>query len=284
MNIKTKKNILAVYTAAAFALGIVFSVWRTILLKQNYDPYDGTFEIGSGDILQTFEYLLLLACLIMITAAFFAGNISFKRLNDSDSGASVYIGVSCGIIFTATAVFSLFYYFDDLFFKTRTNTAVTKICTILAFFLIFFVALYFFMFAMPGYNKKKIKTAFSLFLPLFALTCMISSYFNSDFTYNDFNRITCHISLLSILFFSLSEARLALGRPAYKFNFITSLVCIICIPSYILPVVVLSSFWEMNFTFTLLFEMSQIAFLIYAVASAVTSLKSMTEAKTEKQI
>lgn len=278
MNIKTKKSILTLYTVAATVLGVIFAAWRTVLLKQNYDPYDGTFELGSGDILRTFEYFLIFASILILTACFFAKNISFEKFSSSYSNTSLYVCLVCGIIFTAVGIFSLFYYFDDLFFKTRNNTFATKICTIIAFFLIFFVAAYFFMCASQKYKQKQIKVVFSLLIPVFTILCIIASYFNSDFVYNDFNRITCHISLLAILFFSLSEASLSLGRAAHKFNFISSLLCIICVPAYIIPLVGLAAFWEVNFTFTLLFEMSQIAFLIYAFASAISAINSLSEA------
>ena len=274
MNIKTKKSILVLYTVLAFVLGVIFAVWRTVLLKQNYDPYDGTFELGSGDILQTCEYFLIFAVLLMLTALFFMKGISFKRFGERYSTASLSVFIICGIVTITATVLSVI----DMLFGTRSNSFVTKLFTVLSFITVIFVIAYFFMSALPQYSNNRIKLVFSLIIPVFILCYLVASYFNTDFVYNDFNRISCHISLLSILFFSLSEASLSLGRKAHIFNFMTTLICFVCIPAYIIPLIALAAFWEVQFTAILLFEIFQIAFLIYATASALSAVKTICEA------
>ena len=72
MALKTKKTIMTVYTVLAVLASLGFSVYRTILLKQHYDPYDASFEHGSREVFSVFEYTLLAVSLICLTAAFFA--------------------------------------------------------------------------------------------------------------------------------------------------------------------------------------------------------------------
>ena len=277
MNITKKKAILTVYTILAFAIGITLTVWRTILLQKYYDPYIGTFDLGSGKIFSTFEYLLLLSVAILATAVIFSKKISFSPLCRKYSTASLAICVACGMIFLTIGLICVLAFSGDLFFNGQTNTLATKICTLISFILIFFVGTYFFMGAYPKYKDTTLKTVFSFLIPLFIICYLVASYFNYNFVYNDFNRITCHIALLAILFFALSEAKLVIGKDGYAFNFIASLVCIACIPSYIFPLILLASFGDLPFGFTLFFESFQIAFYIYAVYSAISALRSLSE-------
>ncbi|MGN1095392.1 MAG: hypothetical protein ACI4QR_03285 [Eubacteriales bacterium] len=116
-----------------------------------------------------------------------------------------------------------------------------------------------------------------MIIPLYSLVYLVASYFNKGYTYNDFNRVTCHISFIAIILFFLSEARLAIGKNSYAFHFVMSLICIICISAYILPLLFLSAFWEMSFSASLVFELSEIAVLIYAIYSASYALYSLKE-------
>lgn len=278
MNITKKKSILILYTVLAFVLAFMLTVWRTMLLKQYYDPYDGTFDVGSGKIFVTFEYLLLLSVIILGTGTFFAKKISFSPIGKRYSTASLAVCVTCGIILISIGLISLLAFADELFFIDRINTFATKIGTLISFLMIFLVGAYFFMGASSRYKDKQIKYVFSFIIPIFAIFCIIASYFNVDFVYNDFNRITCHISILSIMFFALSESKLMIGKDGYAFNFISSLIAIVCISSYIFPLITLAAFGKVNFEFVLFFESYQIAFFIYAVASAISALRSLCAA------
>ncbi len=274
MNIKNKKTILTLYTVIAMIAGASLAIWRTVLLKQTFDPYDGTFELGSGKTLLMFEYILLLASAVAATSFFFIKGTSFKRASSKDSAAASYIYLACGLILATVALISLVYYFGDIF-AIKNNSGFTKIGTPTAFILLLFAAVYFFVSAKPKYEEQSFKTVLSFAAPLFVIAYVIASYFNSDFVYNDFNRITCHLAFLAILLFSLSESNMLLNRPAFALRFISSLLCIILIPAYIVPMTLLASFWEVSFSSTLLFEFSQVAFLVYAVYSAIHAISHL---------
>lgn len=278
MNIKNKKTILTLYTVIAMIAGASLAIWRTVLLKQTFDPYDGTFELGSGKTLLMFEYILLLASAVAATSFFFIKGTSFKRASSKDSAAASYIYLACGLILATVALISLVYYFGDIF-AIKNNSGFTKIGTPTAFILLLFAAVYFFVSAKPKYEEQSFKTVLSFAAPLFVIAYVIASYFNSDFVYNDFNRITCHLAFLAILLFSLSESNMLLNRPAFALRFISSLLCIILIPAYIVPMTLLASFWEVSFSSTLLFEFSQVAFLVYAVYSAIHAISHLEPCK-----
>lgn len=281
MNITKKRSILTLYTILAFIIGIMLTVWRTLLLQKYYDPYDGTFDLGSGKLFVTYEYLLLLAILLVATAAFFCRKVSFVPLCKKYSTSSLALCVACGILLVTVGLISLFAFSNELFFDGRVNTMATRLGTLISFILMFLVGAYFFTGAYPKYKDSNVKTALAFVTPVFVICYLVASYFNSDFIYNDFNRIACHISLLMILFFALSEAKLVIGKDGFAFNFIMSLICIVCIPSYIFPLIMLAAFGELSFGFTLFFEIFQIAFLIYAIASAVYAIRSLDEIKKE---
>ena len=77
MNIKTKKSTLTAYTISSLAVGIGLAVYRTVLLKKYYDPYNLSYELGSSGAFRAFEYLALLASLLALTSLIFTKKYKF---------------------------------------------------------------------------------------------------------------------------------------------------------------------------------------------------------------
>lgn len=285
MNIKTKKNVLTVYIAIAAIAAVLFSAYRVVLLKQYYDPYDMSFELGSGNIFRMFEYVLLAIAALMYTCTFLFKNTRFQLFSKRTSTTSISICAICGAIMLAVAILVVVYHRGE-FLNFYNNSFLHRVLFIVALGLLFISSVYFFICASTQFANSDYKAYCSIVLPLFAVFYLGSIYFNADLIFYDSNRITSTIAFISVVFFLLSEAKVALGQGGHAFHFAASLACIVCVSAHILPTVFLISFWEMSLTMYRVIEFSTLGILLYASFSAVNSIRTMEEfiaPKTEDQ-
>jgi hypothetical protein len=131
------------------------------------------------------------------------------------------------------------------------------------------------------FGRSKTRAYLSLSLPLFALSYLVAVYFNSDFIFYNSNRITCTVTCVFMMLFLLSEAKLAMGQESYAFHFATALAFIVAGSAYVIPMLALVFFWEINMSLTTMTELSFIGFIIYAAFSAANSVRTLEKAKKE---
>ena len=280
MSFKTKKTILKIYLFLAIAACLGFSVWRIILLREHCNPYDMSFEDGALSSLQAFEYALLAFCALLSSCVIFAGKLEFKLFCKRASTTSVSICAFCGFMIFAVGILALIYYGADIFDFYGEASAAYRVFYIAALAMMFISALYFLGRASTALENSSSIAGLSLALPCFCIAYLGASYFNADLPLLDFNRVTSEMAFISVLMFALSEARLATGRGNYKFRFVASLICMVCVCSYIVPLLVLVVFWEMNMSLTTLTEVSLVAVLMYVTFSAFNAIRTLKE--TEK--
>ncbi len=278
MLIKTKKAVLKVYAFLALAAGLGLAICRTVLLKNYYDPYKFTFEPGSGGTFRIFEYIVIFLSLLALTSIFFSKNMRFQIFSSRSSATSVAICTVCALLFlTIATVLMLFY--DVLLVFDAPNLALAFL-RLLAFFSMISVSGYFLSCSAENASIKRIgknrsKATLSLSLPLFALFYLTYLYFDTTLMYHDTNRIMGQVAFISVLAFFLAEANIATGHKAYSWHFATSLVCIICVSAYILPILFLVAFWEMKVTEAFLTDFALIGVLLYAIFSAFCAARTM---------
>lgn len=277
MNIKTKKSVLTVYALLSLAVGIGFAIYRTVLLKNYYDPYNFSFEPGSGSTFRVFEYVLLFAALLVLTSVFFTKKIKFQLFSARSSTTSVSICAVCGFLFATIAIISLIYYYDVMFVFNPGNIAVSLL-RIAAVFSMLFAALYFLSCASTKVTGRETsKASLSLSLPLFGVFYLSYLYFDTTLMFHDTNRITGQVAFISVLAFFVSQANIATGHKAYGLHFATALACIVCVSAYILPIISLVAFWEMSIVSSFLIDFSSIGILLYAIFSAFNAIRTLEE-------
>lgn len=279
MSLKTKKTGLYLCAFFSIVIGTVLTVWRTFLLQNHYDPYHGSFENGSRDIFRAFEYILIFAALLSLISLIFTRGASFSSC-EKPTTLSIFVKVLCGCIFFTVAILIAISLNKKLSFSS--NTVIYKVFITLSIIMMFFVSFYFFVSSSVVLANSKLRSPLSMSLPLYALFYLVASYFNNELMYNDFNRITSHISVIAMILLFLAQVRAEIGRPSYGFSFLSSLICIICISSHILPLIILAAFWQIDFSVSIIYEMAEIAVLLYAVYTAFKSVKCLGE-KDDKQ-
>lgn len=277
MNITTKKILLKIYLFLAIISAVLLTVWRTVLLKEHCNPYDMSFQDGSLVALQAFEYALLAISALLATSAFFVCKAEFGLFGARASTTSVAVCALCGFMLGAVGLLSLLYYSAEIFGPGIKGSATYKVFYIATILLMFVSALYFLSRASTSMKNSPSITTLSLALPCFCIAYLLASYLNSDIPLLDFNRVTSELAFIAALMFMLSEARIATYRGGYAFRFASSLVCIVCICAHIVPLLILSAFWEMSITLSILTEISLIAILLYAVFAAFNAIRTLKE-------
>ncbi len=278
MLMKTKKAVLKAYAFLALAAGLGLAICRTVLLKNYYDPYKFTFEQGSGGTFRIFEYIVIFLSLLALTSIFFSKNMQFQIFSARSSATSVAICTVCALLFLTIAIVLMLFY-DVLLVFDAPNLALALL-RLVAFFLMLSVAGYFLSCSadnasMKLSGKSRSKSALSLSLPLFAIFYLTYLYFDTTLMYHNTNKIMGQVAFISVLAFFLAEANIATGHKAYRWYFAASLVCIICVSAYILPILFLVAFWEMQITEAFLTDFALIGVLLYAIFSAFCAARTM---------
>jgi hypothetical protein len=277
MNIKTKKTLLKIYLFLAILAAVMLTVWRTVLLKEHCNPYDMSFQDGSLNALKAFEYSLLAVSALLATSAFFVRKVKFGLFGARASTTSVAVCALCGFMLGAVGILTVFYYPGEIFGLSAESSATYRVFHIATIALMFVTALYFLSRASTAMKNSPSVATLSLALPCFCIAYLLASYLNTDIPLLDFNRVTSELAFIAALMFMLSEARLATYRGGYAFRFASSLACIVCICAHIVPLLLLSAFWEMSITLSILTDISLIAILLYAVFAAFNAIRTLKE-------
>ena len=277
MNIKTKKTLLKIYLFLAILAAVMLTVWRTVLLKAHCNPYDMSFQDGSLNALKAFEYSLLAVSALLATSAFFVRKVKFGLFGARASTTSVAVCALCGFMIGAVGILTVFYYPGEIFGLSAESSATYRVFHIATIALMFVTALYFLSRASTAMKNSPSVATLSLALPCFCIAYLLASYLNTDIPLLDFNRVTSELAFIAALMFMLSEARLATYRGGYAFRFASSLACIVCICAHIVPLLLLSAFWEMSITLSILTDISLIAILLYAVFAAFNAIRTLKE-------
>ena len=277
MNIKTKKTLLKIYLFLAILAAVMLTVWRTVLLKEHCNPYDMSFQDGSLNALKAFEYSLLAVSALLATSAFFVRKVKFGLFGARASTTSVAVCALCGFMIGAVGILTVFYYPGEIFGLSAESSATYRVFHIATIALMFVTALYFLSRASTAMKNSPSVATLSLALPCFCIAYLLASYLNTDIPLLDFNRVTSELAFIAALMFMLSEARLATYRGGYAFRFASSLACIVCICAHIVPLLLLSAFWEMSITLSILTDISLIAILLYAVFAAFNAIRTLKE-------
>ncbi|MBQ8496035.1 MAG: hypothetical protein IJ489_01075 [Clostridia bacterium] len=258
------KKIMSAYFASSLLLGMGFAVWRMALMFRYYDPYNNEYSTDAKTSLQVFGYVLCFSLLAMATSYFFLRKHTFSEFSASSNQLSVFSSALLGFVFVAIGFLVLLYYAKELF--SADTTPFFKGMRIVSFVLLFLSAIYFILSAAASRISLKAKKSCSFFPTLFALSLLIVSYINPAYNYTDPNHNLCNISICALLLFFLYETRSTVTGNSTPIRFVFSLVALICLLAYILPICILMAFWELSTGIDVLFEAVECGALFYIVA------------------
>ena len=277
-----KRKIMIVYTAVSIAAGIALAVWRMILIYRYYDPYNGEFSRDADSMLKALGYVTLGAALLMFTSYFFIRKESFERFSASSNQVSVFSSSLCGFVFVAVGILVVVYYAGSVFGHSGGGWFF-KTAQIISFFSLFGSAAYFIFSASTGYCESKIKNGLSFFPALWALSYLSCSYINADYIYNDPNRILCNVSLAALLLFFLFETRNTVSKPQNPMRFAFSLIAMVCVMTYMVPLLILTAFWEIPLTLESLFEAVECGAVFYIFAVLYTMISVLKKKSSAEE-
>ena len=267
------RKIMITYTSVSIAAGLSLAIWRAILMYRYYDPYNNEFSKEAEPLLATLGYVTLGVILIMFTSYFFIRKETFERFSASSNQVSIFSSSLCGFIFAAVGILMIVYYAKAIFHAT--GGWFFQMSQIISFFSLFGAAAYFIFSASVGYCESKIKKALSFFPALWALFYLTTSYINPNYLFNDPNRIFCNISIAALLLFFLYETRNTVSSPQNPMRFALSLVAMVCVLVYAVPLFTLTAFWEISLTSASLFEAVECGAVFYIFAVLYTMITSV---------
>ena len=278
----SKKKIMIAYMSFSIAAGLALAICRIVLLYQFYDPYTGEFSKEAGSFIEILGYGMLIVLLIMFTSYFWLRKEKFERFSASSNQVSVFSSAFCGFIFVFVGICLVIYYAGTIF--QASGGWFFKLAQIISFFSLFAAAAYFIFSASVGHGESVIKKSLSFFPALWALSYLVASYIHPDYLYNDPNRIFCNVSLIALLLFFLFETRNTVSSPQNPLRFAFSLIAMVCVLVYIIPLFTLTAFWEIPMTSESLFEAVECGAVFYIFAVLYTMILSIKkEAPSSKK-
>lgn len=258
---------------ASIVSGIALAVWRIVLLVRYYDPYNGGFAKAAEVQMRALGYVTLAVIILMAASYFFIRKTAFEPFSASSNQVSVFSSSLCGFVFLAVCILLLIYYTPAIF--KANGSPFYKILQILSLIFLPFSAVYFIFSASVNRSESKVKKAFSFFPAIWALCYMAASYMNPAYQYTDPNRILCNISLAALLLFFLYETRNTVSKPQNPVRFAVSLVAMVCVLVYMLPLFTLTAFWEIPMTAETLFEAVECGVVFYIFSVLYTMVLSV---------
>lgn len=269
----SKKKIMIAYMSLSIAAGLALAICRTVILYRYYDPYNGEFSREADLYIQLLGYGMLAVVLILFTSYFWIRREKFEQFSASSNQVSVFSSSLCGFIFAAVGILVLIYYAGTIF---QTGGGwFFKAAQWISFFSLFGAAAYFIFSASVGYGESKIKKALSFFPALWALSYLAASYIHPDYLYNDPNRIFCNVSIAALLLFFLFETRNTVSSAQNPARFAFSLIAMVCVLVYMLPLFTLTAFWEISLTPESLFEAVECGAVFYIFAVLYTMISAI---------
>lgn len=281
---KTKKIMIA-YLSSSIIIGLGIAIWRIALMYQYFDPYNNEYALDASIPLKSMGYTTLFGILLMATAFFFLKKTQFEEFSPSTNQVSVFSSSLQGFVFAAIGILMPFYYKEELFGKSEYP--VFRTLRLISFFLLFAAAIYFICSASVGHFKPKIRKILSFFPALWALCYLIASYCDPAYNYSDPNHNLFNVSLCALLIFYLYETGFGLSKISGSVRFVASLIAMICVLAYIIPVFFLAAFWELSVQPDTLFGAVECGALFYIFAvlySLIHALKEPSAVSEETKV
>ncbi len=263
---KTKK-ILTGYLIFSLLAGLGLAVWRTILLYRFYDPYADKFTHAANIHLDAMGYTMLACLVLLFSSAFLLRGCKFRHIETSAHQVSVFASSLLGCLFVAAGVLSLVYYGKEMF---TVGTPFYRILLALAVICAFVCALYFFLSATSRFDGTRLKKGLSFFPTLFATAYLGAAYLSPDFVFSDSNDILRNVALAALVFFFIHETRAAFYGKSESLRLPFAFTVLTALLAHVLPMLIVTAFWEMELSFMSLLDLILCGAAIYAVGTART--------------
>lgn len=191
----SKYNIFILITLMLSLGGVLI---RSILLTRYYDSAIGYYAVGTS-LPAVFTVLAIVAVILFALFVLTTRKDGLEEKKFHDSSIFIFSCFLCGFVLVAMIVMSAL---------EKNLTVLEKVA------MLFSVpgALFFFTAALRGEKPQKMKTLFSLFVPLWATMKLAAIYFDSYIAVNEPNKVMQQTALISIMLFFLCECRVLIGK------------------------------------------------------------------------
>lgn len=265
-----RKKVMIFYFISSLLIGIAIAAGRTAIIYQHYEFYHNEYMQDAKEPLQMLGYALIIAMIFAASAFFFIRKEKFSEVAASGSQVSIFASALLGFVFIALGILILVYYRDALF--SKNSSSAFFVFQIVSYVLLFFSGFYFIINAAVQTPKRK--AIFSFFPTLWALAFLITSYINPIYNYTDSNHNFGYVSFSALLIFFLFETKAAVTGKSTPIRFVLSLIALITSVSYILPIFILTAFWEYPLSIQVLFEAVECGAVFYIFSVLYSMIKA----------
>lgn len=240
-----KNKVKCLYLGITLLIGVVTGVILFSLQNAHYD-----FESYSFNVVKT--QLIPLKIIIGVFVAFlFVRPIVMKETVIAKDPSKINIVTS--VLFFISFILLIVAVIGE------SKSTYFTVCAALCIVFTLLSGLYF----LSAFKSSAPSHYLSASLPLWAVSSLAVSYFNSDYTYTDFTRLVLNLAYAAIIVFSLTEVRALIDIKYERMRAIFGHVSLYLGIVTILPRVMLIIIGKSSFNFSTAAEAAMLGALIY---------------------
>ena len=281
MKLKHNKKPFIIALCAASVLSAAATVWRTLVIRNHYDPYAQIFDSAANGANTALTLIIFAFAAAMIAFAVVTRKTPLKNARESSGVLHVGSSALMGILFiTSSAVAAItITHSGELFSAAGRQNAIYKICVVTAIALGIMCGFYFLAGAAQKKSSRKMRKYLSVILPVWSIAFMFASYFDANFLYSDVNRHFANIAAASVVLLMITETRTHAAYSTSPTRFAAALAALLACSTYCIPTLILTAFWALPISGIVILETVEIAVIPYAVSAAVDFIKDIDEKK-----
>ena len=250
-----KNKIKYLYLGITLLIGVITGIIMFTLQNAHYD-----FESFSFNVVKT--QLIPLKIIIGVFVTFlFIRPVVTKETNAVKDPSTINIVTS--VLFFISFILLIVGAIGES--KSTYFTVCAVLCTVFTLL----SGLYF----LSAFKSSETSYYLSASLPLWAVSSLAVSYFNSDYTYTDFSRLTLNLAYAMIIVFSLTEVRALIDIKYERMRLIFGHLSLYLGTVAILPRVMFIIIGKSRFNFSTAAEVAMLGALIFIFYSLLPTKK-----------
>jgi len=240
-----KNKVKYLYLGITLLIGVITSIIMFVLQNAYYDFESYSFNVVKTQLLPLKIIIGVFVAFLFIRHIVTGETVNVKGQSKANIVASVLYFVSFILLIVGVIGESKSTYFT--------------VCAILCIAFTLLSALYY----LSSFNSSESSYYLSAALPLWAVSSLAVSYFNSDYTYTDFSRLILNLAYAAIIVFSLTEVRALIDIKYERMRSIFGHLSLYLGSVAILPRVAFIMMGKSSFNFSTAAEVAMLGAWVY---------------------
>ncbi len=267
MDYKAKKyrSVAAVLMTLTAILTLALAVVRTWMLSQFYNETTG--YLNCDDIYTVIFYGCSALCLVIAAAALIVLGKKIRIAQPAPSSASLFAGVFCGFLMTASIVL--------YFLETPINRIFESYLSIASVILAVVSALYFLVGATSQKIGYIVKTLLCFSVIFWAMLSLLGLYFDITLTINNPAKLTEQMALVSVMLYFLYECRFFIEKQRPALYLATGFISAVLLGVSVIPNIISLFFLEIDVTTGFYTQLAELGIFVYVLLRTASNIKNI---------